>query len=663
VDLGRGALTRHFGTRDLHGFGCNDMTAGLGAAAAVLHFACATQRQSLEFIDALSTVRVADTVALDAVTRRNLEIDQRFDGSRADTLFGVMNSTATAMGARLLRVWLNAPSRNRDVVQARQEAIGVLKDTDADETFAASLADVGDLERVLTRVALKSAAPRDLARLRTALAALPGIRSALAALDSTRLESLHAACVDFDTPTSLLERAIVAEPPATLRDGGVIADGYDTELDALRRLSENAGLWLTDLERRERERTGIATLKVGYNRVHGYYIETSRASANGVPADYQRRQTLKHAERYVTPELKEFEDEILTSHARALTAERRLYEALLEALVPELPALRRCAAALAELDVLTALAERARRLDLVAPELTDAAGFEIDGGRHPVVEHVQQAPFIANDLRFDESRRMLVITGPNMGGKSTYMRQVALIVLLAHTGSFVPARAARIGPVDRIFTRIGAADDLAAGRSTFMVEMTEAANILHNATPQSLVLLDEIGRGTSTYDGLALAWACASYLAQTLRAFTLFATHYFELTALAERHPGVANVHLAATEHKGEIVFLHSVRDGPASQSYGIQVARLAGVPTAVLERARRKLEELERAAAAAAARAQGDLFQPPPPPPPAAATELLDELAAVDPDALTPRDAQALLYDWVQRARDAVCDDPPPHA
>jgi DNA mismatch repair protein MutS len=655
ADLGRAALTRHFGTSDLHGFGCNDMTAGIGAAAAVLNFARATQRQSLAFIDALSVVRVGDSVTLDAVTRRNLEIDQRFDGSREQTLFGVLNSTGTAMGARLLRGWLNAPSRDRAVVLARQQAIETLHEAYAEETLAPVLGDVGDLERVLTRVALRSAAPRDLLRLRTALQALPRIRAALDSLSSAHLRAIQTHCVGFDAPTTLLERAVVAAPPATLRDGGVIADGYDSDLDELRRLSENAGQWLTDLEVRERERTGIGTLKVGYNRVHGYYIETSRANANGVPLDYQRRQTLKHAERYITPELKTFEDEVLTSHARALAAERALYEALLDALEPALPALRRCAAALAELDVLTALAERARRLNLVAPVLTDEACFEIVGGRHPVVEQVQKTtPFIANDLHLDDACRMLIVTGPNMGGKSTYMRQAALIVLLAHTGSFVPARSARIGPVDRIFTRIGAADDLAGGRSTFMVEMTEAANILHNATPQSLVLLDEIGRGTSTYDGLALAWACASYLAQTLRAFTLFATHYFELTALAEQHPGVANVHLAATEHKGEIVFLHSVRDGPASQSYGIQVARLAGVPAAVLQRARRKLEALERDAAAAAARAQADLFQQ------SAATvaepdPLVTELAAADPDALTPRDAQALLYDWVQRARDAA--------
>jgi len=649
VDLARASLTRHFGTHDLRGFGCEDLSVALGAAAAVLNFAQGTYRQPLQFIDGLVHVMPDTNITLDAATRRNLEIDQRIDGSREHTLFAVLNTTATPMGARLLREWLNAPSRNAGVAGARQHAVATLLEVYANETLTRPLEQIGDLERVLTRIALRSATPRDLSRLRQALQALPAVRAVVAGLDSARLCALLASLGDFAALTDLLVRAIVAEPPVTLRDGGVFADGYDAALDALRNSSTNAGQWLMDLETRERSRTGIGTLKVGYNRVHGYYIETSRATANVVPTDYLRRQTLKHAERYITPELKAFEDDALTGQARALAAERALYDALLDQLNVPLPALRTCAAAVAELDVLAAMAERARRLNLAAPDFSEQPGFSIEAGRHLVVEHVQSGPFIANDLTLDESRRMLIVTGPNMGGKSTYMRQAALIVLLAYTGSFVPARAARIGPVDRIFTRIGASDDLSGGRSTFMVEMTEAANILHNATPASLVLLDEIGRGTSTYDGLALAWACASYLARELRAFTLFATHYFELTVLAEQLPGVVNVHLAATEHRGQIVFLHAVREGPASQSYGIQVARLAGVPNAVLATARHKLDELELQTARATTMPQSDLFAP------REIHPLLQRLAAMDADALSPRDAQALLYDLVQQARDAA--------
>jgi len=654
VDLARATLTRHFGTRDLRGFGCDDLTLALGAAAAVLNFAQTTHRQSLGFIDGLTRVTADATLVLDAQTRRNLEIDQRIDGSREHTLFEVMNTTRTPMGARLLREWLNAPCRSRDVVTARQQSVTALRAAYADEALAKPLGAIGDLERILTRVALRTAAPRDLARLRDALRALPAIHSALAGLVVERLTSLARAIGDFAHVEALLARALADELPATLRDGGVIADGYDATLDQLRSVTTNAGQWLIDLEARERERTGIASLKVGYNRIHGYYIESNRAAAAAVPADYTRRQTLKNAERYITPELKAFEDDALTGQSRALARERALYDGLLDAINVVSAPLRACAAALAELDALASMAERARRLDLVTPELSDEPGFRIDAGRHPVVEQAQSAPFIANDLALDDGRRMLIVTGPNMGGKSTYMRQAALIVLLAYTGSCVPARAAKIGPVDRIFTRIGAADDLSGGRSTFMVEMTEAANILNNATPASLVLLDEIGRGTSTYDGLALAWACAWYLARELRAFTLFATHYFELTALAEQLPGVDNVHLAATEHRGQIVFLHAVRDGPARASYGIQVARLAGVPHAVLATARRKLEELETHAALATATPQADMFAEPRTDAGAASsTEGLGErLAALDLDAMTPRDAHALLGELVDEAR-----------
>ena len=658
VDLARATLTRHLGTRDLRGFGCDDLTLALGAAATVLNFAKATHCQPLEFIDGLTRVTPESTVVLDAQTRRNLEIDQRIDGSREHTLFAVLNTTRTPMGARRLRDWLNAPSRDHAVVLPRQAAVATLLHNYADDLLAAPLHDIGDLERVLTRIALRSAAPRDLARLRDALAALPDIRHALAALDDARLRALAQSIGDFSQMSQLLGRALADELPATLRDGGVIADGYDAQLDTLRSATTNAGQWLIDLEVRERARTGINSLKVGYNRIHGYYIESNRSAAASVPPDYVRRQTLKNAERYITPELKVFEDDALSGQSRALARERVLYDGLLDAINADSTRLRACASALAELDVLASMAERARRLSLVAPTLSHRAEFHIEGGRHLVVEQVQSAPFIANDLQLDDARRMLIVTGPNMGGKSTYMRQAALVVLLAYTGSFVPARAARIGPVDRIFTRIGASDDLSGGRSTFMVEMSEAANILNNATPNSLVLLDEIGRGTSTYDGLALAWACAWYLARELRAFTLFATHYFELTALSEQLPGVANVHLAATEHRQQIVFLHAVREGPASQSYGIQVARLAGVPGAVLATARRKLEELEISAAAAGTAPQTDLFtsRSSPDSPTRASREtdpLRDRLAGLDPDSLSPRDAQALLFDLVQQARD----------
>jgi len=650
ADLGRAALLRHFGTHDLHGFDCDSLDVALGAAAAVLAYAKANHRQSLDFIDSLEHASSRGTVVLDAQSRRNLEIDQRHDGSRDHTLLGVLDRTRTPMGARLLREWLKAPIRDRAEIRLRQDAVSTLLSTFGDESLSAPLAAIGDLERILTRVALRTAAPRDLARLRDALEEWPALQAALASLDAPRLVEARASLGDFSDLAGYLGIAIVEAPPAVLRDGGVIAPGFDAELDELRSLARNAGQYLTDLESRERARTGIATLKVGYNRVHGYYIETSRAAANTVPADYVRRQTLKNAERYITPELKAFEDRALTSESRALARERALYDQLLDRIQVDQALLRRAAAAIAALDVLANFAERARTLRLNAPTLVDEAGLVIRDGRHLVVESVRSEPFVPNDLTLDESRRMLVITGPNMGGKSTYMRQVALIALLAHTGCFVPAGAARIGPLDRIFTRIGAADDLSGGRSTFMVEMSEAANILHNATDESLVLLDEIGRGTSTYDGLALAWAIAEHLSLRVRAFTLFATHYFELTALAERLPGVANVHLAATEHRQRIVFLHSVEEGPASRSYGVQVARLAGVPQSVLTRARQRLEELEAAAARASSGGQPDLFAPQPT---AVENPLLTRLAGLDVDAMTPREALDLLYD-LRRLADA---------
>ena len=644
--LGFSQLTRHFGTRDLSGFGVAEDSPVVGATAAVLEYAKLTQCQDLGYIDRLQLVGSEETVVLDAQSRRNLEIDRRINGEEDATLFALFNTTRTPMGARLLRRWLNAPSRNRAQISSRQAGVAALIGVEY-ESLRAQLKDVGDMERVVSRIALGSASPRDLGRLRSALEALPGLVNGLPEGDqaSARLaEDLP----PFTATRDRLSSALVESPPATIRDGGAIRAGFDAGLDELKNLTENAAVWLADLEQTERERTGIPTLKVGYNRVHGYYIETTRgADESRIPPEYVRRQTLKNAERYITPELKAFEDKALTAQSKALALEKSLFQALVEALQEDLGALRRAAAAAAELDVLTTFAERAVSLNLAAPVLCDEPGIEIREGWHPVVKALSDAPFVPNDLDFSDKRRMCIITGPNMGGKSTYMRQVALITLLACTGSFVPASEARIGPIDRIFTRIGASDDLTGGRSTFMVEMTETANILHNASAASLVLLDEIGRGTSTYDGLALAWATAEHLARKTQAFTLFATHYFELTSLAEDLPATENVHLAATEHEGSIVFLHSVQPGPASQSYGIQVARLAGIPDAVLSSARERLQALEQTQAGQDP-VQKDLFNSGSSPEPALTPEqasLLEAVDALDPDNLSPREALTALY------------------
>ncbi|HEY0676309.1 MAG TPA: DNA mismatch repair protein MutS, partial [Immundisolibacter sp.] len=549
-----------------------------------------------------------------------------------------------AMGSRQLRRWLLGPIRDHAELRRRYTAIAVLLQDQAYLRVQDGLRGVGDVERILGRVALRGARPRDLAALRGSLELLPGLAGLLAGLEAPLLADLRAALPGFEPLHDLLCRAVEATPPALLREGGVIAAGFDAELDELRSIGRDAGAYLLELERRERERTGIAGLKVAYNRVHGYYIEISRTQAAQLPADYTRRQTLKNAERYLTPELKSFEDKALGARERALARERELFEALLDAITAELAPLQAAAGALAQLDALACLAERADRFGYVEPQLDDAPGIHIDAGRHPVVERLVEGHFVDNDLALGDARRILLITGPNMGGKSTYMRQVALIVLLAHAGSYVPARAARIGPIDRIFTRIGAADDVAGGRSTFMVEMTETANILHNATERSLVLLDEVGRGTSTYDGLALAWACLTHLAQRVRAFTLFATHYFELTALAQELDGVDNVHLDAAEHAGGIVFLHRVQPGPARRSYGLQVAALAGVPAAVLALAGERLAALggglPEPVPAAPPQRQLGLFEPQP------GQAVLDRLAQVDPDQLAPRAALDLLYE-----------------
>ncbi|MDR3414880.1 MAG: DNA mismatch repair protein MutS [Nevskia sp.] len=644
----RRLLNEQFGTRDLRGFGADDLGAALGAAGALLQYVQDTQKTQLRHITGMRVEAVEDALILDPATRRNLEIERSLSDAHEITLAGVTDRCTSAMGSRQLRRWLLRPLRDRAQVAARHDAVAALLDSGAHRTQAQALRGVADMERILARIALRSARPRDLLGLAQSLDGLPAVKSALRGLDTPLLTELQERLGEHGELAQHLARALAAEPPLTVKDGGVFRAAFDPLLDELRGLSENADGFLVELEARERARSGIETLKLGYNRVHGYYIEVGKTHAAKIPLDYTRRQTLTNAERYVTEELKRFEEQVLTARDRALAREKQLYDELLERIAAQLQPLQRCAAALAELDALACLAERAETLRWTRPQLAETAGIDIRGGRHPVVEQTLDAPFVPNDLELDESRRLLVITGPNMGGKSTYMRQTALIVLLAHAGSFVPAESARIGPVDRIFTRIGAADDLARAQSTFMVEMSETANILHNATARSLVLMDEIGRGTSTYDGLALARACAEHLALAVGAYTLFATHYFELTALAQEIPGVANVHLDAAEYSSpageQLVFLHQVRPGPANRSYGLQVAALAGVPAAVTTRARAVLAEQERrpqpGPSAAPAQPELPLFAPTPAPSPA--LRLLQE---IDPDTLSPRAALDLLY------------------
>ena len=634
------ALCSQFKVRNLDGFGCADQPAAIAAAGCLLHYVKDTQRSALPHLTGLRVERHEDSVILDAASRRNLELEQSLSGSRQHTLLGVLDRCVTPMGGRLLRRWLHWPLRDRQPLWQRQDSLRQLLENGGYEVLRGRLRGAGDVERILARVALKSARPRDLTLLADALGRLPGLQEWLNRADAALLQDLARRAGTHPDLTDLLNRAIIANPPQLLRDGGVIATGYDQELDELRSLSERADQYLVELEARERQRTGIANLKVGFNRVHGYYIEITRAQSQAAPPDYQRRQTLKGAERYIIPELQAFEHQVLHAQEQALAREKALYDALLDQLIARLPILQSTAAALAELDVLSNLAERAAALNWRSPELTDQPGIDIVAGRHPVVEQVLDEPFVANDLTLEpHHRRMLIVTGPNLGGKSTYMRQTALIVLLAHLGSFVPAERAIIGPVDRIFTRIGASDDLAGGRSTFMVEMSEAANILNNATPYSLVLIDEIGRGTSTFDGLALAWACAVQLANVVRSFTLFATHYFELTRLPDEQPGIVNVHLDAVEHGEAIVFMHRVQDGPADRSYGLQVAALAGVPPVVIQQARQRLRLLERQMlrrelpARPRASSQIALFSE-------TSHPVITALTHLNPDALTPKQA-----------------------
>jgi len=641
-------LCQQFGTKDLLSFGVDDAPVALMAAGCVMQYVKDTQRAALPHIRAIALERAQDNIVLDAATRRNLELTQNLAGNYEHTLAAVLDRSQTAMGSRLLKRWIHAPLRQQSQVNARLDAVAEL--AAEYEHLQPLLKQIGDIERVIARLALRSARPRDFARLRQALQQLPELAPELAGLRSTMLSQISQATLPMPELCQLLQAAIVEAPPVLIRDGGVIAAGYNAELDQWRALAAGAHEYLDQLELRERERTGIASLKVGFNKVHGFYIETGRSADTKVPPEYVRRQTLKNNERYIIPELKEYEDKVLGSQSKALALEKQLYEQLFDLMSPFLAQLQHLAQALAELDVLCTFAERADSLHYCRPQLTATTGITLEQARHPVVEQVLTEPFIANPLQLHANRRMLMITGPNMGGKSTYMRQTALIVLMAHIGCFVPAAKAEIGPIDRIFTRIGASDDLASGRSTFMVEMTETATILHHATEHSLVLMDEIGRGTSTYDGLSLAWACAEYLASKISALTLFATHYFELTELAQQLPGLANVHLDAVEHGDDIVFMHHVQEGAASKSFGLQVAQLAGVPKAVIQRARLKLSELEQhnslpqaaTKPLAASQPQLSLLETEHP--------LLEQLRAINPDELSARQALDLLYQLKQQ-------------
>ena len=646
------ALTEQFGTRDLAGFGCAHKPLAIAAAGALLAYVRETQKSALPHLLSITTEEQDAAVIMDPATRRDLELDESISGTPEFTLAGIFDRTSTAMGGRLLRRWLHRPLRDHNTLRARYDAVETLVDNARHSLLAQSLRRISDLERILARVALRSARPRDLTQLRGSLGAFPDVRLLLDGNASPLIRHLAAGIGAHRAVLDLLTKAIVESPPHYVRDGGVIAQGFDAELDELRALSGNTEQFMVDLERRERQRSGLSSLKLGFNRVQGFFIEVNRSQADGVPSDYIRRQTVKSAERFITPELKAFEDKVLGARDRALARERTLYDALLVSICEDLAGLQASTAALAEIDVIACFAERANTLDCSKPRLVDEPELKIDGGRHPVVERAAREPFIPNDLVFDDGRRMLIITGPNMGGKSTYMRQTALIVILAHIGCFVPARSAVLGPMDRIFTRIGASDDLAGGRSTFMLEMTETANILNNATEKSLVLMDEVGRGTSTFDGLSLAWACAAFIARKIRAFTLFATHYFELTSLASEVPGVANVHVEAVEHGDRLVFLHTVKEGPANQSYGLQVAALAGIPKSVTTQARRYLTELERERDAmrsfSSPQTELPLFAPP------QVSAALAALRVIDPETLSPRDALDFVFRLKKLDQDA---------
>ncbi|WP_274064418.1 DNA mismatch repair protein MutS [Vibrio parahaemolyticus] len=645
LDTAKQQLNQQFGTRDLVGFGVEHASLSLCAAGCLIQYVKDTQRTALPHIRSLTFDRQDHSVILDAATRRNLEITQNLAGGTDNTLAAVLDHCSTPMGSRMLKRWLHQPMRCIDTLNNRLDAIGEIKDQGLFTDLQPTLKQIGDIERILARLALRSARPRDMARLRHAMQQLPELESLTTSLTHPYLVQLAQFAAPIDEVCELLERAIKENPPVVIRDGGVIAEGYNEELDEWRKLADGATEYLEKLEADERERHGIDTLKVGYNAVHGFFIQVSRGQSHLVPPHYVRRQTLKNAERYIIPELKEHEDKVLNSKSKALALEKKLWEELFDLLMPHLEQMQNLASAVSQMDVLQNLAERADSLDYCRPTLVKDAGIHIQAGRHPVVEQVTSDPFIANPIELSPSRKMLIITGPNMGGKSTYMRQTALIALMAHIGSYVPAESAQIGSLDRIFTRIGASDDLASGRSTFMVEMTETANILHNATKNSLVLMDEIGRGTSTYDGLSLAWASAEWLATQIGAMTLFATHYFELTELPNLLPNLANVHLDAVEHGDSIAFMHAVQEGAASKSYGLAVAGLAGVPKTVIKNARTKLSQLEQLGQASdsprpsTVDVANQLSLIPEP------SEIEQALSNIDPDDLTPRQALEELY------------------
>lgn len=651
ADSCRKRLTEHFQTQDLMAFGCERFPPVIRAAGVILHYATAMLQNALSHVNHLQTYQPDDALVIDANSRRNLELDTNLSGGKEHTLFSILDNAVTAMGSRLMNRWLNQPLRDQQLLNNRLDAIESILAEQSAAVFRKALKPIGDLERILSRVSLYSARPRDLFVLGRSLAQLPELQTLLQNQQTDKWQQLATKMATYPQLTTQLSQALVENPPMLIRDGGVFAEGYDAELDELRNLKNEAGDYLLALEAREKERTGISTLKVGYNRVHGYYIEVSKLQSEKVPADYVRRQTLKAQERYITPELKTFEDKVLSANEKALAREKALYQALLDTLNTQLNALQNTAAALAETDSLVSLAQQALDLNLTRPQLTATPGIDIRQGRHLTVEALSSQPFIANDSCFSDQRRLQIITGPNMGGKSTYMRQTALIVLMAHMGSYVPAEAAMIGPIDRIFTRIGASDDLTSGRSTFMVEMTETAHILHHATLQSLILMDEIGRGTSTFDGLALAWAIAEQMAIKIQGYCLFATHYFELTALAEQFENTVNIHLSALEHQDKIVFMHQVNEGPASQSYGLQVASLAGVPPTVIDAAKQHLQRLENQSIAQQSAPnpatkgtqQFDLFAAPTITP--AEQSCLQTLHSLSVDDLTPKQALQKLY------------------
>lgn len=655
VDSCRQRLTDHFNTQDLMAFGCEHFPPVIRAAGVILHYATAMLQNALTHVNHLQTYQPDDALVIDANSRRNLELDTNLSGGKEHTLFSILDNAVTAMGSRLMNRWLNQPSRDQQLLNHRLDAIESILTEQSAADFRKSLKPIGDLERILSRVSLYSARPRDIFVLGRSLAQLPELQTLLQNQQTEKWQQLATKLATYPQLTTQLSQALVENPPMMIRDGGVFAEGYDAELDELRNLKNEAGDYLLALEAREKDRTGISTLKVGYNRVHGYYIEVSKLQSDKVPADYVRRQTLKAQERYITPELKTFEDKVLSANEKALAREKLLYQALLETLNAQLSQLQDTAAALAEADVLVSLAQQALTLNLTRPQLTTTPEIDIRQGRHLTVEALSDQPFIANDSCFSDQRRLQIITGPNMGGKSTYMRQTALIVLMAHMGSYVPAESAQIGPIDRIFTRIGASDDLTSGRSTFMVEMTETAHILHHATPHSLILMDEIGRGTSTFDGLALAWAIAEQMATQIQGYCLFATHYFELTALAEQFKNTVNVHLSALEHQDKIVFMHQVNEGPASQSYGLQVAALAGVPSNVINAAKQHLQRLENQSVSqqqppspeTKTVQQFDLFSAPAITP--AEQTCLQTLQDLLVDDLTPKQALQTLYELTE--------------